>query len=199
MNSDTTMSPERLFTSSEVGDLLQVNASSIKKWVDAGRLSAFRTPGGHRRIRARDLLDFLERHRMPIPVALLGASRRRVVVIDDDRAHLRAITRRFRRWESVLELQLIDDPLAALVRIGATAPHAVVVDVVLPGPSGLELCRALRAAPQTRDAALIVVSAFMTETLAAEAHAAGAHHAIEKPLDPAFLLNAVGIPAESRW
>lgn len=199
MNSDTTISPERLFTSSEAGDLLQVNASSIKKWVDAGRLSAFRTPGGHRRIRASDLLEFLARHRMPVPFALRAAARRRVVVIDDDQAHLRAIARRLRRWDGAVDLTLIDDPLAALVRIGATAPHAIVLDVVLPGPSGLELCRALRAAPQTKDATLIVVSAFMTEVLAAEAVAAGAHHAVEKPLDPAFLLNAIGIPAESRW
>ena len=47
---------DRLLTSHEVGALLQVNPSSINKWVNEGRLAAFRTPGGHRRIRAGDLV-----------------------------------------------------------------------------------------------------------------------------------------------
>ena len=58
---------ERLLTSHEVGALLQVNPSSVKKWVNEGRIAAFRTPGGHRRIRVADLVDFLHRHAMPIP------------------------------------------------------------------------------------------------------------------------------------
>ena len=65
---------DQLLTSSEVGDLLQVNPSSVKKWVDDGLLVAFRTPGGHRRIRAADLVSFLVRHEMPIPTDLQDAA-----------------------------------------------------------------------------------------------------------------------------
>ncbi len=197
VNSDN-FDPERLLTSSEVGVLLQVNPSSVKKWVNAGFLSAFRTPGGHRRIRAADLVDFLGRHHMPVPLALRAAPRRRVVVVDDDRAQLRALHRRLRRWSDVVALELVDDPLDALVRIGAIRPHVVVVDLILQGPSGLELCRALRKNPDTRVATVIAVSGHMTEALAADARAAGAHHAVPKPIDLSFLLNAIGIAAESR-
>jgi excisionase family DNA binding protein len=63
---------DRLLTSHEVGDLLQVNPSSVKKWVNEGRIAAFRTPGGHRRIRVADLVEFLNRHAMPIPRPLAG-------------------------------------------------------------------------------------------------------------------------------
>ena len=47
--------PDSLLTSYQVGALLQVNPSSINKWVKDGRIPAFRTPGGHRRIRRLDV------------------------------------------------------------------------------------------------------------------------------------------------
>lgn len=61
---------ERLLTSHEVATLLQCNPSSINKWIKAGRLAAFATPGGHRRIVARDLVLFLQAHGMPISALL---------------------------------------------------------------------------------------------------------------------------------
>ncbi len=191
------ISGDHLLTSSEVGALLQVNPSSVKKWVDTGHLSAFRTPGGHRRIRALDLIVFLEKHHMPVPRALRDAGRRRVVIVDDDKVQLRALARRLRRADQV-EVHAIDDPIDALVRIGAVQPHAVVVDVLMPRLSGLELCRALRHCAETRAATVIAVSGSMSEELAAEAAAAGAHHALAKPIDPSFVLNEIGIAVESR-
>jgi excisionase family DNA binding protein len=188
---------DHLLTSSEVGALLQVNPSSVKKWVDTGHLSAFRTPGGHRRIRALDLIAFLERHRMPVPRALKDAGRRRVVVVDDDKLQLRALARRLRRADEV-EVHAIDDPIDALVRIGAVQPHAVVVDVLMPRLSGLDLCRALRHCPETKTATVIAVSASMSDELAQQAALAGAHHALAKPIDPTFVLNEIGIAVESR-
>jgi excisionase family DNA binding protein len=193
-----TPSSERLYTSSEVGALLQVDPSSVKKWVDTGHLSAFRTPGGHRRIRAQDLLAFLDRHGMPVPRALRDAARRTVVVVDDDLVQLRALARRLRRAAPAVQVDAIADPLDALVRIGAMQPHAVVVDVLMPRLSGLELCRALRKSAPTRGVTVIAVSALCTPALVAEARAAGAHHVLAKPIEPGLLLDAIGIAAEDR-
>ena len=41
-----TIDPDSLLTSTQVGNLLQVNPSSVKKWVNDGHIIAFRTPGG---------------------------------------------------------------------------------------------------------------------------------------------------------
>ena len=60
----------RLFTTHEVAALLQVDASTIAKWIDQQKLIAFRTPGGHRRIREAELKAFCEKFGMPITGAL---------------------------------------------------------------------------------------------------------------------------------
>jgi excisionase family DNA binding protein len=65
------INPETFITSHEAGVLLQSNPSSINKWVKEGRIKAHATPGGHRRILARDLVAFLVEYEMPIPDALV--------------------------------------------------------------------------------------------------------------------------------
>jgi len=45
----------KLLTTHEVADLLQVDASSVSKWIDKGTLTGYRTPGGHRRVLAKDV------------------------------------------------------------------------------------------------------------------------------------------------
>jgi excisionase family DNA binding protein len=42
---------------------LGVAQSTIRKWSDEGKVSAFYTPGGHRRFRRADLEEFIARSR----------------------------------------------------------------------------------------------------------------------------------------
>ena len=57
---------ERLYTTHEIALLLQVDASSVAKWIDSGKLVAFRTPGRHRRVRHVDLERFCAQFGIPI-------------------------------------------------------------------------------------------------------------------------------------
>jgi len=69
---ERTITADTQLTSHEVGKMLQSNPSSINKWVKEGRIAAFRTPGGHRRMFAKDVVAFLKAHTMPIPHELHG-------------------------------------------------------------------------------------------------------------------------------
>jgi MerR family transcriptional regulator, light-induced transcriptional regulator len=50
----------------EVADALGVSESSLKRWVDAGKIVAFRTEGGHRRIAVSEAVRFIRDTRAPI-------------------------------------------------------------------------------------------------------------------------------------
>jgi excisionase family DNA binding protein len=45
-------------TVSEASRFLGVSEPTLRKWTDAGRVAAFRTPGGHRRYRLENLIRF---------------------------------------------------------------------------------------------------------------------------------------------
>jgi excisionase family DNA binding protein len=184
---------ERLLTSHEVGDLLQVNPSSVKKWVNEGRIAAFRTPGGHRRIRVADLVDFLTRHEMPIPSRLAAASRRRMLVVDDDTMALRALERRLKPYLPRLQVELTSNGIDALVLVGSFKPHLIVLDVYMPELDGVEVCRRLKLKPETRDIGVIVTSAHLSKAVEDNARAAGALTCVPKPIDLKVLLGHLGL------
>jgi excisionase family DNA binding protein len=50
----------------ELADALGVSESSLKRWVDAGKIVAFRTEGGHRRIALSEAVRFIRATHAPI-------------------------------------------------------------------------------------------------------------------------------------
>src|SRR5690348_12569296 len=77
------MSSQAVYTTFEISRFLAVDITTVMAWTDQGKLSAYKTPGGHRRVPGTDLLAFLLRYKMPVPQELQKGSRR-VLLVDDD-------------------------------------------------------------------------------------------------------------------
>ena len=54
------MADNELLTPAEVAAMFRVNPKTVTRWARAGRISAVRTLGGHRRFRAAEIRRFLE-------------------------------------------------------------------------------------------------------------------------------------------
>jgi len=186
---------ERLLTSHEVGALLQVNPSSVNKWVKEGRIAAFRTPGGHRRIRARDLVEFLDGHQMPVPARLQAASRRRLIVVDSDASALKAVEKNLRPYAERVQLLAAASGIDALVQVGLFRPHAIVLDASMDDTDSLEVCKRIKANAETRAITVLLATAHPTTALENKAMAAGATRVVKKPIDPTSLFSDLGLPA----
>lgn len=191
--------PDRLLTSHQVGQLLQMNPSSVNNWVNEGRIPAFRTPGGHRRIRLADLLRFLETHRIPVPQGLqVSHTRRRLLVVDDDRKYLASLKRLLKAHAERVEALLVDNGIDALVGVGTFRPHLIVLDVFMPEIDGIEVCRRLKANPQTRDTAVVMTSGQLDPEVESKAMAAGADRCLHKPVELATVLADLGVAVAAR-
>jgi response regulator RpfG family c-di-GMP phosphodiesterase len=112
----------------------------------------------------------------------------RLLLVDDDAA-LRALVRT--TFEVVdLEVDEAEDARAARRRIKARRPDVIVMDVLMPGESGLDLCRALKADPETSSIPIVLLSGSDGGSLVAS-DAAGADAYIRKPFSPLELLAVV--------
>lgn len=49
------MADDRLLTPGEVANIFRVSPKTVSRWQIAGRISAIRTPGGHRRFRESEV------------------------------------------------------------------------------------------------------------------------------------------------
>ncbi len=54
------MAENELLTPSEVATMFRVNPKTVTRWARAGKISAVRTLGGHRRFHADEIRRFLE-------------------------------------------------------------------------------------------------------------------------------------------
>ena len=60
---------DALLTPSEVAAMFRVNPKTVTRWARAGKISAIRTLGGHRRFRAAEIRRFLEQVEEGVEIA----------------------------------------------------------------------------------------------------------------------------------
>ena len=63
-----------LMTPAEVAALFRVDPKTVTRWADAGKLTAVRTLGGHRRYRQDEVQNLLVASSISLPAAAEGAS-----------------------------------------------------------------------------------------------------------------------------
>jgi CheY-like chemotaxis protein len=110
----------------------------------------------------------------------------RILIADDSRP----IRMLIRRVLSVSNHEVFEaeDGAAALDCLLRERPDIAILDVVMPGPSGIEVCYAIRANP---DLAAMGVIFLTGDVLSDQLGAAGADRIFAKPFSPHGLLTAV--------
>ncbi len=191
MDASQPIHPDTLLTSHEVGVLLQLNASTVVKWVNDGILPAYRTAGGHRRIRSADLLAFLKEQGMFVPKQLRGAGPRKVYMVDDDKGLLTSFSRAMRTYKDKIDLTTFDSGIEALLRIGADRPDSLILDVNMPNLDGYEVLKRIKENEVTKAIEVIVVTGTTDTDVEKKMVALGARAVLKKPVAPADIVELV--------
>lgn len=118
-----------------------------------------------------------------------------ILVVEDDERVRRGLVRAFE--SAGHRVVACGDAAEALRELHRQACDLVVLDVELPGVSGLALCRLLRAQAATRRLPVIVVSSHDREEYKVEAFAAGADDFVVKGATPRELLTRAGAHLEA--
>lgn len=146
---DTTERRERTYTTFQIADICNVRPTTIIKWANQNRIKAYTTPGGHRRIRQVDLIEFLKKYNFPIPGDLQEKPPRVLIVEDENDVGL-LVSKALQRAAKDLDVQWTKDGVEALIAIGQQPPALVILDVEMPLVDGARVLATLRSDPQTQ-------------------------------------------------
>ncbi|MCP4643535.1 MAG: response regulator [bacterium] len=185
------------FSTSEVAQYCHVTADTIRKWAEAGRIRVFKTPGGHRRIRREDLIQFLRENEIPIHHDLSGSGVR-MLVVEHEQSAVTAVRRFLDTTQASFQVELAQDPFEAGRQVAAFQPDIILVDLRLPGMDGIDLCRRIKSVPELAGTHVIVMAASGEDEALALAMQNGASAHFTKPFTPDEIRRAlakVGVEA----
>jgi len=112
-----------------------------------------------------------------------------VLIVEDDPATADLYALLF--GKSGLQTLVAHDTSTAKDYLRSAQPDALVLDVMMPDESGLELCRTLRSSPNYADVPVIMVSALIQNEDVRAGLEAGASAYLTKPVSPGLLTDTV--------
>ena len=161
-------------TPTEVAKLLRVATVTVRMWAQKGMLKAEVTPGGHRRYMLQEVKRFARSH--GIALQLEDNENLRILIVDDEP-----------QWRELM-LDILKDSGNEVV-----VETVVLLDLMMPGIDGVQVCQAIKSDPETSSARVICISGFIDETNEKRLKAAGVERCFAKPIDTDELLSVIGL------
>jgi DNA-binding response OmpR family regulator len=112
------------------------------------------------------------------------------VLVAEDDADIRDLVA-FKLEQAGYDVIAVEDGPSALVAARQTPPDLAVLDVSMPGMSGLDVCRLLRADPSTATIPIIMLTARAQERDVEDGLTAGADDYMIKPFSPRELVSRI--------
>ena len=114
------------------------------------------------------------------------------ILIADDESSLRTLLRAvMSSEEGEFELDEAVDGDDTLIRIKANKPDLVILDVMMPGLSGFEVCEKIKRDDKLNDIIVLILTAKGQETDKEWANSVGADCFLSKPFSPLELLDTI--------
>lgn len=113
----------------------------------------------------------------------------KILVIEDDRALAKVLE--YNLLQNGFEVILSSDGQDGLQQARTKQPSLVLLDLMIPVIDGLEVCKRLRAASETRDLPIIMLTAKAEETDQVVGYSLGADDYVTKPFSVKVLIERV--------
>ena len=171
-----------VFTVATASKYCRVSPQTIINWIEAGNIKAYKTVGGHRRIKRSDLEQFMKTQGIPVPEGDVSEERKRILVVDDDPIIVETIVQSLEEDEFDYEVISASDGFEAGLQVNHFRPHIVILDIMMPDIKGYDVCEKIKSNPDTKNTKVIVLSAYLDEEEFKKMKDHGADACFSKPL-----------------
>ena len=179
---------------SQVAELLMVQPAAIRIIAESGKLRSTRSPGGHRRFKYEDIRQYAIKNGLTLASA--ENDKIRILIIDDDKKLANFLKELIESKSDNVQVMVVYNGFEAGLCAGTFFPQVVLLDLMMPGLNGFEVCELLMKDPSTNMARVIAMTGYYTDEVVEKIIATGAETCLSKPFDNDELLNLIGIDVE---
>lgn len=172
---------KKYLTPKEVAEILMVSPITLRQWAQKGMLNFKITAGGHRRYIASDVEAFKEKYGLEKHAGIDGNPR--VLVVDDDDDLRKMLEISIKENLDNSEVETAADGFEAGSKVQSFKPNIVLLDLMMPGLNGLEVCKKLKNDDRTSDIRVIAMTGYPSEENVQAILKAGAEVCLAKPFD----------------
>jgi excisionase family DNA binding protein len=172
-----------VFSTHHMSAICGVTMPTVINWIKQGKLPAYKTLGGHRRIKKNDAIEFLKKNKFPLPDELVKEWGCRILIVDDDKTIITLLTRLIKKNHVDCIVGSAMDGYEAGRQILSFKPDLVILDLRLPGVDGFEICRKMKSDPQTGHIKILAITGYHTEETKKKILICGADAYLPKPFD----------------
>jgi len=170
-----------IFTVFQASKHCNVSSKTIINWIEAGHINAYKTVGGHRRVKKPDLEDFMRKQGIPVPQEEVAGERKRILIVDDDAIIVETLVQALEEEEYDYELISAADGFEAGLQVNHFRPHLLILDIMMPDIKGFEVCKKIKSNEETKDTKIIVLSAYLDDEKFKKMREYGADLCFSKP------------------
>lgn len=170
------------YSTHDVARICCVTPTTVIRWIEDGLIPAFKTVGGHRRVRREDLERVCSERGIPFTVPT-GNEVGRLLVIDDEPVVLDLIRDVLKDLSHQFDVEVARDAFDAGRLVALFRPQLIFLDLMMPGVDGFEVCARLKRDAATMHTEIIAITGYYTEANMERILAAGAAGCLKKPLD----------------
>lgn len=166
----------------QAADKCSVSSKTIINWIESGHIKAYKTVGGHRRIKKSDLESFMLKQGIPIPEENPGPGGKRILVVDDDPIIVETIVQALEEDEHEYVVDSASDGFEAGLKVNEFKPDLMILDIMMPDIKGDEVCKKVKSNPETRHIKILILSAYLDQERFKQMERYGADVCFSKPL-----------------
>lgn len=152
-------------STSQAAKMLGVSLGTVQNMVEEGVLDAWKTSGGHRRIKRDSVLSMLASRGSAQAAPVVGEGGLSLLIAEDDAFLQKLYRKTMDGWGLPISIEIVGNGFDALMVVGQRVPDVLIVDLIMPGMDGFELVRALHGNPALASTDIIVVSSMSLEDI----------------------------------
>ena len=177
-------------TTREAAKALGICVRTAQLWVESGRLRAWKTPGGHRRILWESVNAQLHAREEECGSNLEGFD---VLIVEDDRIQRIILQSIIQEIGPEINVRTAYNGVEGLIKIGERQPQVLITDLLMPGLDGFHLLNTLATSPLLRPSQIVAITGLTEAEIKAQGGLPERVAVFHKPIQISLLVAMVRV------